>query len=185
MKNEQAFTLIELLVVVLIIGILAEVALPQYQKAVEKSKATQALTMLKTVGQATQAHHMASGEWATSFDELALDIPWTGHVSFLDSSGYRQGLSNEDWSLQFRKTIYNGNDIVSLLIGRISGAYAGAGFIMYLDEEYHLPEEEILCTENESSAAYSPFAKADGDYCQKLFRGTLKHGITTRYYTLP
>ena len=48
-KSKQAFTLIELLVVVLIIGILSAIALPQYQKAVEKSRATEALTNMRTI----------------------------------------------------------------------------------------------------------------------------------------
>ena len=58
------FTLVELLIVVLIIGILSAVALPQYQKAVEKSKATQAMSMLKSLGQAQNAYRMANGTCA-------------------------------------------------------------------------------------------------------------------------
>ncbi len=87
MKNKQAFTLIELLVVVLIIGILAAVAVPQYQKAVEKSRMTEAIMILQNIGRANQIFFMANGRYATlhEMDLLDIEIPgiidtsWSGN----------------------------------------------------------------------------------------------------------
>ena len=75
MENKQAFTLIELLVVVLIIGVLAAVALPQYQKAVWKSRNTQLKQITASVAQAMEAYYMANGVWPGNFDELDIDLP--------------------------------------------------------------------------------------------------------------
>lgn len=55
---KKAFTLIELLVVVLIIGILAAIALPQYQKAVAKAKIAQLLPLFDHIGQGIKMMHL-------------------------------------------------------------------------------------------------------------------------------
>ena len=75
MKNSRAFTLIELLVVVLIIGILAAVAVPQYQKAVYKSRATEALAMLKAIVQAEEVYYLANGSYTDDITKLDVEIP--------------------------------------------------------------------------------------------------------------
>ena len=71
----QGFTLIELLVVVLIIGILAAVVVPQYKKAVEKSRIAEALIITKALAQAEQTYYLANGDYSHNMSLLDLDIP--------------------------------------------------------------------------------------------------------------
>ena len=79
--NKKGFTLIEMLVVVLIIGILAAVALPQYFKAVEKSRATEALSVLGSIAAAEERYRLAdsANAYTTSFQDF--------DISFTDKDG--------------------------------------------------------------------------------------------------
>ncbi len=71
----SGFTLIELLVVVLIIGILAAVALPQYQKAVWRSRFATIKALTKSIAQAEEIYYLSNGSYTTDVNNLDLDFP--------------------------------------------------------------------------------------------------------------
>lgn len=179
MKNNQAFTLIELLVVVLIIGILAAVALPQYNKAVEKTRATQAFTLLQSVFQAQEAYKMANGNYATKFEELSIDIPWTGTTKYRTTTSITDTLSNGDWSLQ----LFHSSDKNMILIGHPSGPYKGGGFSIFLEDNAGRPTAQFMCMELNQE---TPFTGEADSYCKGIFKGIFFDNYGAwRLYKLP
>ncbi|MBG0757936.1 prepilin-type N-terminal cleavage/methylation domain-containing protein [Vibrio cidicii] len=86
--KQQGFTLIELMIVVAVIGVLAAIAVPQYQKYVAKSEAASALATLTGLKTNAEAYTVETGSFPTNAQNATLGTPTSimGAITYANTS---------------------------------------------------------------------------------------------------
>lgn len=107
LKSRGGFTLIEMLVVVMIIGILARVAVPQYFKVVEKDKASEGINLFLTLKGAQDRYMAKYGAFCNTtvagcngFDVTPPPLHYFQPVGAFGAGGG----GNQSWTLTLTRT---------------------------------------------------------------------------------
>ena len=144
-QTASGFTLIELLVVVLIIGILAAVALPQYKLAVAKARVSTLLGMMNAVKQAQETYYLANGSYANDINELSVSLPGKPYPPFPNRAVY----SPNAWTLDI-------NDSTAGVMGR-DARVSSVQIYFFHDHISHEWKGKHLC-----------YARMSSDFANKI-----------------
>ena len=177
---KKGFTLIELLVVVLIIGILSAVAMPQYEKAVWKSRTSQLYTSVRSLATAQESYFMANGTYATDF--ASLDIGFDGLQASGSSSLGVSTSSNDSvrYNDHFEMSVNKSSEFTLSLALFKKGSYKGGGIgFPHETTTSGIKNREFYCIELTSYLTA-------GDFCKKVMglTGTPVTAYSARYYLI-
>ena len=149
--NKKGFTLIEMLVVVLIIGILAAVALPQYFKAVEKSRSTEALSVMGSISAAMERARLVSP--SNVYPETLADLD----IEIADEGG--STVTGGSWSSRNFNFSVAGTDTAS---GKITATRKGSTSQYVLTRYYYTGKVNCSDTTGTAGASVTGICKSLG-----------------------
>lgn len=138
MRRKTGFTIIELLIVVIIIGVLATIAVPQFTKAVEKSKQSKAESMLALYSKAQAMHYAEMDTFTTDLDNL---------------TDYVDGVTDDDGDWEYTVGSTDVNLDWNVVAARQAGRYGPAGDGCELIAQYDTATDEFNISINAGSCA--------------------------------
>ena len=169
MKNnrcKKGFTLIELLVVVLIIGILAAIALPQYQKAVEKAHAAEMITFIGNAKKAVASYLLENGGRPAQQIELLT----TGVLNLDLTNGMECTASYCLGKKDYAYAITCSQEECRIVVYRISNRNVGEVHMMagaVLNEDNKTWDMEAVYLDDLGKPGCQAFAQAFGATCEE------------------
>ena len=162
---KKGFSLLELLVVILIIGILAAVALPQYYKSKEKAEAVELQIIVKALHESQQRYYMVNNAFAEKFDELDVNIEdYKRGGSEILSGFHKTDCFSNNKNLIFT----NGYNQCAV---RKTGKYLRSGFCIRGVDSDDLYANKLYCYEHGISG-----------FCPKLFNCNFINNSGSNYY---
>ena len=155
-KTNKGFTLIELLVVVLIIGILAAMAMPQYFKAVERSRMTEADTLLGSIAQAQRRKFLQRNSFTTNYKGLDVSPKGSSGSVYYTKGGPTDGTNGNGFGVSLSGTAFNEG------IARATRHADGATLQYQYRLERYYQGDNVTCTAESNTSAG---AQLCADFC--------------------